>query len=83
MLLGKSLERCHVLTLIPNMFNSIDFCRSVFQGVHNMWQFQPVEGSEELKSSTDNPTNKFVMIGRNLDKVEIKSAFKNCFLKDP
>ena len=44
-----------------------------------MWQFQPALGS--AKSSAENPVNKFVMIGRNLEKAEIRTAFKNCILK--
>ena len=57
------------------------FCRTVFQGVHNMWQFSPVEKSDANEDAFKSSVNKFVMIGRNLDRTEINREFKNCMLK--
>lgn len=50
-------------------------CRTVFQGVHNMWQFgdskQP-QGTKKL--------NQMVFIGRELNRAELESAFTACLM---
>ena len=55
----------------------------MFQGVHNMWQFDAAEVAEDKKDSHSQRINKFVMIGRNLNKEEIKKDFMACMLQQP
>lgn len=54
--------------------------KTVFQGVHNMWQFGIAQGTQDLKQPGAKHLNQMVFIGKNLDKNELTAAFKACLI---
>jgi len=56
-------------------------CRTVFQGVHNMWQFQSSEqGVRQPWKEGEKRLNQLVFIGRNLDRQELEDSLSACFV---
>lgn len=71
----------------PDLFRSKgildmgDGHKTVFQGVHNMWQFQSSEqGVGQPWKEGEKRVNQLVFIGRNLVKQELEASLASCFL---
>ena len=57
-------------------------CRTVFQGVHNMWQFSSGE-DHQRRGQSGKPLNQLVFIGKNLDKASLVSSLTACQSSKP
>ena len=53
--------------------------RTVFQGVHNMWQFSSGE-EHQKRGSGEKPLNQLVFIGKHLDRAGLVSSLTACQL---
>lgn len=63
------------------ILNMGDGHKTVFQGVHNMWQFSSSEeGVGQPWKEGERRINQLVFIGKNLDKHELEASLNSCFV---
>lgn len=59
----------------------LDPRRFIVQGVHDLWDIQPVTNTNLHWKSEEERTGKIVVIGKSLQEADLRAGFEACFLQ--